>query len=134
MADLCQIPFDKKLLNWPILVPEPVIFQDYFKFLMDVCQKFLEGTCLGKVAYNAWSGTRMCQFNNFLLSKFWQKLSVFVNANKLIDSPVSCNKKLEQSLVWWPYYGLWYLCFGLFTIFRIDGMETIFVYVFNLFS
>ena len=73
MEDLYQIRYDKKLLNWPILVPGHVIFQEYFKSLMDVCQKFLEGTYLGRMAYlyNAWSGTRMCQFNNFLPSKFW---------------------------------------------------------------
>ena len=43
MDDLCRIRLDKKLLNWHIPVPDRVIFQEYFKSLMDVCQKFLEG-------------------------------------------------------------------------------------------
>ena len=43
MDDLCRIRLDKKLLNWHIPVPDRVIFQEYFKSLMDVCQKFLDG-------------------------------------------------------------------------------------------
>lgn len=43
MDDHCRILPGKKLLNWLILAPGRVIFQEYFKSQMDVCQKFSEG-------------------------------------------------------------------------------------------
>ena len=43
MDALCPILLDKKLLSWRIPAPGRVIFQEYFKSQMDVCQKFSEG-------------------------------------------------------------------------------------------
>ena len=43
MDALCRTQPDKRLLNWRILAPGRVIFQEYFKSQMDVCQKFSEG-------------------------------------------------------------------------------------------
>ena len=43
MDALCRTQPDKRLLNWRIPAPGRVIFQEYFKSQMDVCQKFSEG-------------------------------------------------------------------------------------------
>ena len=132
MDDLCRIRLDKKLLNWHIPVPDRVIFQEYFKSLMDVCQKFLEGKAsffIKNYNYNFWLHLLKSIFIAYC--QFWQWLSIYVNSTELIDSTVSCDKSLEQNLVWWHYYGLWSFCFGLFTFYSFDGMATIGVHVYN---
>ena len=43
MDALYLILFDKKSLKWLSPVSDLVIFQEYFKFLMDVYQNSLEG-------------------------------------------------------------------------------------------
>ena len=125
MDDLCRIRLDKKLLNWHIPVPDRVIFQEYFKSLMDVCQKFLEGKAcffVQNYSYNFWMHWFKSIFN--ACCQFWQRLFIYVNSTDLIDSTVSCNKVVEQNLVWWHYYGLWSFWFGLFTLYSFDGMAT----------
>ena len=46
MDVLCRTQLDKKSLNWPIQELGHVIFHEFFKFPMDVCPKFLEGTAI----------------------------------------------------------------------------------------
>ena len=90
MDDLCRIRRDKKLLNWHIPVPDRVIFQEYFKSLMDVCQKFLEGKAsffIQNYNYNFWMHWLKSIFIAYC--HFSQRLFIYVNSTELIDSTVS---------------------------------------------
>ena len=83
---------------------------------MDVCQKFLEGKAsffIQNYNYSFWLHWLKSIFIAYC--QFWQWLSIYVNSTELIDPIVSCDKSLEQNLVWWQYYGLWSFSFGLFT-------------------
>ena len=69
MDALCRTQPDKRLLNWRIPAPGRVIFQEYFKSQMDVCQKFSEGKIRCVQSFPTYVFENLCRSDMFTYLK-----------------------------------------------------------------
>ena len=133
MDDLCRIRLDKKLLNWHIPVPDRVIFQEYFKSLMDVCQKFLEGKAsffIQNYNYSFWLHWLKSIFITYC--QFWQKVDHLRKLNQVDWLHCVLWQKFRtkfsmMTLLWFMISLFWFIYF----FYSFDGMATIGVRNYN---